>query len=87
VRVGDPVGRVQGVRVRDEHRHADGEGWGQIRIPPIEVVEKSFDLGKTTRLMSEVLTEETDPYFLWQFDPEYECPVGCGRVKGSCKVV
>ncbi|KAK1749804.1 cytidine deaminase-like protein [Echria macrotheca] len=61
------------------------KGWGQIRIASVDIVAQSFDLGKPTRLMGEVLTEETDPYFLWQFDPEYPCPEGCGRVNGTCK--
>jgi len=65
------------------------KGWGQIRISSLDVVAQSFDLGKPTRLMGEVLTEETDPFFAWQFDPEYKCPDGCGRVNGtgSCKAV
>ncbi|KAK0643839.1 cytosine deaminase, partial [Cercophora newfieldiana] len=61
------------------------KGWGQIRISSLDIMAQSFDLGKPTRLIGEVLTEETDPYFLWQFDPEYACPVGCGRVNGTCR--
>ncbi|KAI9150695.1 FAD-dependent oxidoreductase [Paramyrothecium foliicola] len=45
-------------------------GWGQIRISSMEVIRQSFDLGTTTRLLGEVLVNETDPYFLWQFNPE-----------------
>lgn len=62
-----------------------GEGWAQIRISSMEVFRQSFDLGSTTRLMGEVLTNETDPYFLWQFDPEYKCPSGCARHNSVCK--
>jgi len=62
------------------------KGWGQIRISSIDVVAQSFDLSKPTRLLGEVLANETDPYFLWQFDPSYKCPSGCKRVEGSCKV-
>jgi len=60
-------------------------GWGQIRIPSIDIFAQSFDLPNPTRLIGEVLTNETDPYFSWQFDPEYKCPKGCGRIKGSCR--
>ncbi|SPO07163.1 uncharacterized protein DNG_09857 [Cephalotrichum gorgonifer] len=42
-----------------------GKGWGQIRIPSMEVIRQSFDLGPTPRLIAEVLTNETEPYFLW----------------------
>lgn len=63
------------------------KGWGQIRISSMEVFKESFDLGTSTRLVGEVLTNETDPYFLWQFDPEYECPERCARKGGSCAAV
>lgn len=63
------------------------KGWGQIRIASAEVVAQSYDLGKPVRLMAEVLTEETDPFFAWQFDPAAACPEGCARVEGTggCK--
>lgn len=66
------------------------QGWGQIRIPSIEVFAQSFDLSYPSRLMGEVLTNETDPYFSWQFNPEYPCPSGCSRGaggSGSCSPV
>ncbi|KAI8935602.1 hypothetical protein NX059_008168 [Plenodomus lindquistii] len=62
------------------------QGWGQIRIPSIEVFRQSFDLPNQSRLIGEVLTNETDPYFLWQYNPDYPCPVGCSRVRRSCAV-
>ncbi|KAF7185929.1 hypothetical protein HII31_12802, partial [Pseudocercospora fuligena] len=61
------------------------KGWGQIRIGSMEIMRQSFDLGTSTRLIGEVLTNETDPYFDWQYDPEYPCPSGCERVEGSCR--
>lgn len=64
------------------------KGWGQIRVGSMEIFQQSFDLGSASRLIGEVLTNETDPYFLWQYDPEYPCPAGCGRVdEGSCAEV
>lgn len=60
------------------------KGWGQIRIHSIEVFKQSFDLPYPSRLMGSILTNETDPYFLWQFDPDYPCPAGCSRVGGTC---
>ncbi|KAF2164416.1 hypothetical protein M409DRAFT_31452, partial [Zasmidium cellare ATCC 36951] len=55
------------------------KGWGQIRVASIEIFERSFDLSSPSRLIGEVLTNETDPYFLWQYDPSYPCPSGCQR--------
>ncbi|KAF9255366.1 guanine deaminase [Marasmius fiardii PR-910] len=61
------------------------KGWAQIRIRSLEVFQQSFDLSSSTRLIGEVLTNKTDPFFLWQFDPSYPCPSGCHRVDGSCQ--
>lgn len=60
------------------------KGWGQIRIGSMEVFEQSFDLGSSTRLIGEVLTNETDPFFSWQYDPNSACPAGCTRIEGRC---
>ncbi|KAI1381417.1 cytosine deaminase [Hypoxylon crocopeplum] len=60
------------------------QGWGQIRIASMEVFRQSFDLPNPGRLIAEVMTNETDPFFAWQYDPDYPCPKGCSRVEGSC---
>jgi tRNA(Arg) A34 adenosine deaminase TadA len=54
-------------------------GWGQIRVPSLEIFEKSFDMPTQARLIGNVLANETDPYFTWQFDPVASCPGGCKR--------
>ena len=54
-------------------------GWGQISIYSDEVFEESTNLPGTTRLIPNVLANETDPFFSWQFDPQYPCPTGCHR--------
>ena len=59
------------------------KGWGQIRISSLDVVRESMDLPHQVRLMGDVLANETDPYFSWQFDPEAACPNGCRRVSGG----
>jgi tRNA(Arg) A34 adenosine deaminase TadA len=60
-------------------------GWGQIRVSSLEIFEMSFDLPFQSRLMGNVLSNETDTFFKWQFDSEAECPIGCRRgEKGSC---
>nr|OQO19662.1 hypothetical protein B0A51_10971 [Rachicladosporium sp. CCFEE 5018] len=63
------------------------KGWGQIRIASADVFAASYDLSAATRLMGEVLTNETDPYFAWQYDPEYACPAGCERQMLPCLTV
>lgn len=63
-------------------------GWGQIHIASVDVFKASSDLGTQTRLLGDVLANETDPFFLWQFDPEYPCPVGCSREESGsgCRI-
>ncbi|KAE8156931.1 cytidine deaminase-like protein [Aspergillus tamarii] len=53
------------------------KGWSQIHISSLEVFQASLDLMSRTVLIGDVLANETDPYFLWQFDPTYPCPDGC----------
>jgi tRNA(Arg) A34 adenosine deaminase TadA len=61
-------------------------GWGQIDIASSEVFRQSWNLGTSTRFVKEVLTNETDPYFLWQFQEDYPCPGHCGRgATGRCE--
>ncbi|EEH23572.1 hypothetical protein PABG_05783 [Paracoccidioides brasiliensis Pb03] len=55
------------------------KGWSQIRISSQEIIERSYDLPSSTILIGEVLANETDPYFAWQYDPSAPCPAGCSR--------
>ena len=54
-------------------------GWGQIDIESSEVFRQSWNLGTSTKFIAEVLTNETDPYFSWQFQEDYPCPGRCAR--------
>ncbi|TVY83930.1 tRNA-specific adenosine deaminase [Lachnellula suecica] len=64
------------------------KGWGQISISTEEVFEESAELPGRTRLIGNVLANETDPYFSWQFDGDHPCPKGCGRKSdGFCGVI
>ncbi|KAI0484003.1 guanine deaminase [Xylariaceae sp. FL0804] len=54
-------------------------GWGQIRLSSLDVFRQSFDLPDPARLLGDVLTNETDPFFAWQYDPAAPCPLGCSR--------
>ena len=62
-------------------------GWGQIRVASQDIFLASSDLPNPARLIGEVLTNETDPLFFWQFDPDAPCPTGCGRAGGTCEVI
>lgn len=54
-------------------------GFRQISISSQEVFEESTKLFKPTLLVADILANETDPLFSWQFDGDYPCPAGCGR--------
>ncbi|GJC93343.1 FCY1p [Colletotrichum higginsianum] len=62
-------------------------GWGQIRIGSRRVFELSADLPSRTRLVGPVLSNETDVFFGWQFNPDAPCPRGCfrDRDQGVCR--
>jgi tRNA(Arg) A34 adenosine deaminase TadA len=60
-------------------------GWGQIDIGSAEVFERSKGLGGDTYLLGDVLANETDGYFGWQFDEARVCPEGCVRVEDMCR--
>jgi tRNA(Arg) A34 adenosine deaminase TadA len=66
-------------------------GWGQIDIGSAEVFERSQGLKDNTGagggvccLLGDVLANETDRYFGWQFDEDGVSPEGCVRVQGMC---
>ncbi|OQE16122.1 hypothetical protein PENSTE_c025G02600 [Penicillium steckii] len=58
------------------------QGWGQIRVPSVNIFEASYDLPIQSRLIGNLLANETDPFFLWQYNPSYPCPRGCTRSRG-----
>ncbi|OJD18692.1 hypothetical protein AJ78_01307 [Emergomyces pasteurianus Ep9510] len=65
-------------------------GWGQIRISSREIFDHSSDLPSSSKLIADVLANETDPYFAWQFDSSASCPKGCDRPrpgKGSFREI
>lgn len=47
-------------------------GWGY---------NESTKLPEEIRVLKEVLANETDPLFSWQFNESYPCPGGCERSK------
>ena len=54
-------------------------GWMQIEISSREVFQRSPAFGNDTTIVGEVLTEETDPLFAWQFQHDAACPEGCRK--------
>ena len=60
-------------------------GWGQIDVDSFEIFRESWRLGTSTAFLGGVLTNETDPFFAWQFQPDAPCPAACSRdSRGSC---
>lgn len=60
------------------------KGWGQISISSAEVFEESKRLPGKTTLIGDVLANETDALFSWQFDESFPCPKGCVRDGTGC---
>ncbi|KIJ43138.1 hypothetical protein M422DRAFT_60332 [Sphaerobolus stellatus SS14] len=65
------------------------QGWAQIRVSSLEIFRQSLDVQPQTRLLGQVLTNETDPFFFWQFNPDFPCPEGCKRSESgsTCEAV
>ena len=62
-------------------------GWPQITIRSLEVFERAGAVQKkqVTRIVQDVLHQETDKLFQWQFQPDAPCPAGCARNRaGIC---
>ncbi|KAI5818447.1 cytidine deaminase-like protein [Pyronema omphalodes] len=64
------------------------QGWGQIEISSHEVFQKSSTFKSETAIIGNILTNETDALFAWQFSPRGSCPDGCMEVprpgRGRC---
>jgi len=64
------------------------KGWNQLAIPSEEVFERSKGLEGRTVLIPDVLANETDGLFSWQFNGGFKCPDGCMRSgEGMCELV
>lgn len=59
-------------------------GWSQIDMPSEHLFRHARSLGTETGLLGDVLTNETDPLFMWQYDEARQCPKGCEREDGFC---
>ncbi|KIW61024.1 hypothetical protein PV05_01191 [Exophiala xenobiotica] len=53
-------------------------GWPQIDLPSKEIFARSVGRSVRTRIVPEVLVNETEGLFAWQFDGG-DCPAGCAK--------
>lgn len=61
-------------------------GWPQMQISTAEVFDRSEHLDPKTLLFENLLSNETDTLFQWQFSERNQCPPECHRdhAKGLC---
>jgi tRNA(Arg) A34 adenosine deaminase TadA len=58
--------------------------WSLIHISSEQVFEQSRHLKPSTRLIANIASNETDPYFKWQNDLHAKCPGRCSRKGNTC---
>lgn len=58
-------------------------GWPQMSITSRELFQRSGMVEPSTAIVTDVLHDETDALFEWQFDSRAPCPVGCSRATGG----
>ncbi|KAG4415599.1 hypothetical protein IFR04_011268 [Cadophora malorum] len=61
-------------------QHNYNVGWGVMTLSSYDVFQQSRQLpGYQTSMLGQILTNETDPLFSWQYNETYPCPNGCVR--------
>ncbi|PVI04061.1 cytidine deaminase-like protein [Periconia macrospinosa] len=61
-------------------QHNYNVGWGVITMASYDVFQQSRQLpGFQTSMLGQILTNETDPLFSWQYNESYPCPNNCVR--------
>ena len=59
-------------------QHNYNAGWGVITMSSYDVFQQTRQLpGYQTVMLGQILTNETDPLFSWQYNESYPCPNGC----------
>ncbi|CZR54850.1 uncharacterized protein PAC_04734 [Phialocephala subalpina] len=59
-------------------QHNYNVGWGVMTLSSYDVFQQSRQLpGYQTSMLGQILTNETDPLFSWQYNESYPCPNGC----------
>ncbi|KAJ7118813.1 cytidine deaminase-like protein [Mycena epipterygia] len=60
--------------------HNYNVGWGVMTISSYDIFQQSRQLpGFQTLMLGQILTNETDPLFSWQYNESYPCPGNCTR--------
>lgn len=57
--------------------------WPQVALSSSELFKYTTSLPTETRIIPDILSAETDPLFLWQYDGSAKCPAGCRRTKAE----
>lgn len=61
-------------------QHNYNVGWGVITMSSYDVFQQTRQLpGYQTIMLGQILTNETDPLFNWQYNESYPCPNGCKK--------
>jgi tRNA(Arg) A34 adenosine deaminase TadA len=61
-------------------QHNYNAGWGVITMSSYDVFQQTRQLpGYQTVMLGQILTNETDPLFSWQYNESYPCPNGCQK--------
>ena len=66
--------------------HNYNAGWGVLTLSSYDIFQQSRALpGPQTMMLGSILTNETDPLFSWQYQPDAPCPNRCVRVESTTR--
>ncbi|KAK2779582.1 cytidine and deoxycytidylate deaminase zinc-binding region [Colletotrichum kahawae] len=66
--------------------HNYNVGWGVMTLSSYDVFQQSRQLpGYQTSMIGQILTNETDPLFSWQYNASAPCPNECFRVPSATR--
>jgi tRNA(Arg) A34 adenosine deaminase TadA len=66
--------------------HNYNAGWGVLTLSSYDIFQQSRALpGIQTMMLGSILTNETDPLFSWQYQPDAPCPNRCVRVESTTR--
>jgi tRNA(Arg) A34 adenosine deaminase TadA len=67
-------------------QHNYNAGWGVITMSSYDVFQQTRQLpGYQTVMLGQILTNETDPLFSWQYNESAPCPNGCVKKMSAAK--
>ncbi|KXH25280.1 cytidine and deoxycytidylate deaminase zinc-binding region [Colletotrichum salicis] len=67
-------------------QHNYNVGWGVMTLSSYDVFQQSRQLpGYQTSMIGQILTNETDPLFSWQYNTSAPCPNECFRVPSTTR--